>query len=805
MALKSQTNVVTGAPNYAGNERRNTKHLGGSSYKPHGAAERPPPQSSLAYTNRSDSPQQQADKASTPQAGIALKPFVNWTGPQQIEATAGAQVNDLELLPADSVLSGHIRQSWQRNKLFKERIQLELLRDLRARRGQYSASQIQQMQANGTRNFLWVDITETKCRAGSAWIREVMLPVGDKAWQLAPSPLPELPIEFKQHIHDEAAKKARSIMQQQYQAGANVMPLDEFRKLSWEIATEMQEEIVDNANKAAGKAAELMEKEIREHMLNGGFDEAVDEFVEDFVTHKAAFLAGPLWQQKKELFWLPGFKVGVRRRPTMCFERIDPFDAFPAPYGQDCQVGDVVVRRRYRRDQLYDLIGIQGYREDAIRDALRAYSNGHLEAWLWTEAERQRLQQETMYTFLSPWGIIDALWYWGSVPGWKLMSWGLIDDNMDPERDYEVEAQVVGPYVIMCRLNPDPLGRRPIWCASYDSIPGALWGRSVPELCETSQSVCNAAASALADNLGMTAGVMLWVHNDRLAEGEDPTDIYPWRVFQLKSAPDQGVNPGVGVLNVPSLAEQLQALVEKWDVRADDATGIPRYTYGNEQVGGAADTYAGLSMLMNNAAKGLRRAIASIDMGVYKPCIQMTYEYEMIWGTNLGAKGDCKVEARGAAAVLVKAAVLAAYQNILQISLNPIDQAIFGNTGRAEVWRHVLKGQNIPTDNIIPTDEQIQQTQQSLQQQQQDAQQAQQQAQVQQLLAQGQQKAQLEQIQTDSKERIAGAKIVSDHVKSMRDTERDMQGNDQPEGGAARPPPKKSQPKGGSQQAGVRV
>ena len=37
-------------------------------------------------------------------------------------------------------------------------------------------------------------------------------------------------------------------------------------------------------------------------------------------------------------------------------------------------------------------------------------------------------------------------------------------------------------------------------------------------------------------------------------------------------------------------------------MRADDATGVPRYTYGNGVTAGAGDTAQGLSMLMNNAA-----------------------------------------------------------------------------------------------------------------------------------------------------------------------------------------------------------
>ena len=142
-------------------------------------------------------------------------------------------------------------------------------------------------------------------------------------------------------------------------------------------------------------------------------------------------------------------------------------------------------------------------------------------------------------------------------------------------------------------------------------MPGAFWGRSIPDLAATSQKMCNGIACALADNLSMASGPMVWVHADRFADGEDTQSIYPWRLWQLKSDPSQGVNPGIGFFQADDRAASLMSTYEQWETRADDATGIPRYTYGNDASGGAGETASGLSMLMNNAAKGLRRAIGN--------------------------------------------------------------------------------------------------------------------------------------------------------------------------------------------------
>jgi hypothetical protein len=67
--------------------------------------------------------------------------------------------------------------------------------------------------------------------------------------------------------------------------------------------------------------------------------------------------------------------------------------------------------------------------------------------------------------------------------------------------------------------------------------------------------MCNGIASALADNVAMASGPMVWVHADRFADGEDTQSIFPWRLWQLKSDPSQGVNPGIGFFQPPMNAD----------------------------------------------------------------------------------------------------------------------------------------------------------------------------------------------------------------------------------------------------------
>ena len=641
----------------------------------------------------------------------------------QREAEEPPKVQDITAPRTDTALAGHVRRAWGDNKLAKERIDLKLLDCLRARRGVYSPAQIAQIQqSSGGANIVWVDLTETKCRAASAWIREIVLPVGEQPWGIDPTPMPDLPQQIKNAIVTKALGQAQQAMQQTAQAGGGVMAPDEFRELVHEIGDGLRDQAEKQYMAIAKKRAKRMEVVIADRLAQGCYVESMDEFIEDFVTYPAAILKGPFYQRHKRLDWGPGWTPRVSNNPAQTWARVSPFDIYPAPSSKSPQQGDFIERIRFRREELYDLKGLPGYQDEQIDKALMDYSNGHLEAWLWTESERQRLEQETLFMWLSPRGVIDALNYWGSVPGWKLMDYGVT--GLDPVRDYECNVVLCGSYVLYAALNPDPLGQRPYRKACYDEIPGAFWGRSIPDLAETSQKMCNAAACALADNMGISSGPQIWVHADRFADGEQSMDVFPHKIWQLKSDPTQGVNPGIGFFQPNINSAEIMGVLEKFSLMADDATGIPRYTYGNERAGGSADTASGLSMLMNNAAKGLRRAIGSIDGNVISPTINDTFTNEMLYNPDESIKGDCIVVPRGAAAILIRESMQQRRLQYLTIISNPMIAQAIGSKYIVNTIRQVAEAMELPVDDVVPSDEELSEMQAAQAQAQQEQQQA---------------------------------------------------------------------------------
>jgi len=661
---------------------------------------------------------------------MAANPLVRQLGLKQLierDADPVPSFQSIGNAQTETALAGHIRKSWGDNKLAKYKIERRMLNCLRARRGEYSPEALSQIQANGGTNVVWADLTETKCRGASAWIREIVLPAGERPWSISPTPIPDLPKGLKMSIVNKSIQQAQQVMMQMAQSAGVTMEKSEFRETVAQLGQELREQAERELKKAAAKRAGRMEDRIADRLAQGDWETSMDAFVEDFVTYPAAILKGPVYQRHKRLSWGDGWKPQVSNNPAQTWERVSPFDVYPSVGAVDCQQGDFIERMRFFRNQLFDLKGLPGYNDDQIEAALLDYTNGHLEGWLWTEAERQRLEKETTYLFLTPPGVIDALNFWGSVPGWKLASWGVRED-LEPDKDYEVNCVVVGKYVIYCALNPDPLNQRPYRRACYDEIPGAFWGRSIPDLCAVHQQMCNACACALADNMGASSGPLGWVHMDRLAEGEQSVDIASWKMYQLRSDPTQGVNPGVGFFNIDNHSEQLMRVYAEWEQRADDATGVPRYTYGNGEAAGAGDTASGLAMLMNNAAKGLRRAIGNIDMRVIQPTITMAFVNEMLYNPDESIKGDCIIIPRGAAAILIKESAQTRRTNFLAMTANPVDMQIIGLKGRAALLREVASAMELPVDEVVPSEEDLEKQQQAQAQQQQQMMQAQQQA-----------------------------------------------------------------------------
>jgi hypothetical protein len=271
-------------------------------------------------------------------------------------------------------------------------------------------------------------------------------------------------------------------------------------------------------------------------------------------------------------------------------------------------------------------------------------------------------------------------------------------------REYQIEGWLIGPYVIKAMLNPDPLNRKPYYATSYERVPGNFWGHSVADLVSDPQDICNAAARSMINNAALASGPQVGILTDRIAAGEQITQLKPWRIWQLNSDPMGGStsDPPIRFFQPQSILGDLMQLFDKFTVMADEYSGIPRYMTGNAVAGGAGRTASGMSMMMGNAGKMITSVIKNIDLNIMEPLLERLYYFNMRYETDPELKGDVCIVAKGASNIVAKDAAQVRRNEFLATTANPIDMQIMGIEGRAAVLRETAKTLQMDTDKVVP-------------------------------------------------------------------------------------------------------
>ncbi len=624
--------------------------------------------------------------------------------------------------PVVQALAGFIRKTWMSSMLAKQQTsEIKMLKSVRARRGEYDPDKLAQLREQGS-STIYMMLTSNKCRAASSWLRDTLVTAADeKPWTIKPGAIPDLPPSQVESIMAQAQQEVMQL----YAAGTP--PTDQQVR---ERLLEMKDMAMSHLKDMAGRTAERMEVKMTDQLQEGNWSKAFSDFLDDITTFPSAFIKGPVVRKRPKMQWVPGqngdYQLDVQDELCLEWERVDPFNIYPAADASTVDDGALIERHKLHRADLQALIGVDGYSDGAIRMVLEEYGKGGLRDWIYVDMNKAAAEgKSTMGVQQNPSQLIDALQYWGNVQGQLLRDWGMSEEEIpDPLMDYAIEAWVIGTWVIKAVLNPDPLGRKPYYKASYEEVPGAYWGNSVADLCRDAQDICNAAARALVNNMSIASGPQVVYNIDRLPQGENITQMYPWKVWQVTSDPMAGGQAPMQFFQPSSLSAELMAVYEKFSTLADEYTGIPKYMTGESVAGGAGRTASGMSMMMSNAGKAIKQVISNIDENVIRLAIERLYFYNMRYGDDPDLKGDVNIVARGATSLLVKEQAQMRQNQFLQIALsNPVTQQIVGVEGIAELLRQAAKTLDLNPDNIVPPVEIIkarmaqQQTQAAQQQQ----------------------------------------------------------------------------------------
>lgn len=603
--------------------------------------------------------------------------------------------------PVISALASHVRNSFQIAVQHQttQGIRDRLLADLRTYRGQYDAQKLAEI-ATFAGSKVYARLTAGKCRGASSILRDIYLS-SERPWRLVPTPEPVIPGNILENIKQLVQAEVGTLQ-------AAGQPIDP------DAVSDRMRSLMDAAKKAEKKKAKVeadkATDKLNDVLVEGGFYKALNEMLLDLPIFLFACIKGPVVRKETTFRWLPDGSKEVIEKPKMFWERVSPFDLYLSPGASDVANSTVHERIHLTRDELYDLIGLPGYDEGAIRRVLEQMKFGGSGIQEWAgqfETDRADLENRENPNMSRERLYIDALEYSGYVRGEWLLDWGVKKKDVpDKDREYFVTCWLINNETIKVQVNPNPRQRPHYYITSFEKVPGSVYGNGLPEILNDIQDVVNATLRALVNNLAIASGPQVIVDDDRVAPGADSDSLYPWKRWHVQSDPLGNNQRPVDFFQPQSNSNELLMVYKEFTNIADEVSAIPRYLTGSQRTGGAAATASGLAMLMNNASKVMQNVAANIDEDIVKPTVEMLYDMVML--TDPGSlRGDEEIRVMGVSNAIQKEQDRVRQLEFLNLTANPIDMQIVGPRGRASVLRAVAENLGLEYEDIVADDETV--------------------------------------------------------------------------------------------------
>lgn len=461
-------------------------------------------------------------------------------------------------------------------------------------------------------------------------------------------------------------------------------------------------------NRRAANAAEKLSLVIADRLHDADWENQFSAFIQDYCVYSCAFMKAPSVIERTVMRY-NGDTVEPVKELVRAVEVVSPFNIYPAPFAEDIQTADYIIeRRRLTVNELLTLRNATGYDADTIREVIEDYPKGFTLAY--TAGEARATSDTDGYVSETDEEAFDAIGYYGRLRNSMLAEYGITFADDEKLGTSEAEVWVIAGRVIKCLLNPDPMGRRPFYKASFELVSGSFWGISPAMKLRDIQKICTAATRALVKNFNYCSGPIGEVAKGRVKDGLDPTQIIPNTIRQVTEDSFGGGQPAYRFYTVPSQINELNALFAKHHDLAYEVLGLSRLAFGQSQgLGTVGRTSGGVSILMNQSTKSIKYAMSMLEKGLIEPVVQSFVDYEMRTSSDPDILGDIRVYARGVSGLIQKESANQDLEWALQ-SLAPMVNVIDPQTGRSIVppsaiqrlLYQIFKNKGIPTDGIFP-------------------------------------------------------------------------------------------------------
>jgi hypothetical protein len=534
--------------------------------------------------------------------------------------------------------------------------------------------------AQANRSRVVINIVRPKVDQAVARMCEILLPVDDRNWGIKPTPVPEMVSKM---------------------IGNQAETLDDAGRPTGRTADQEAQIVM----KQAKDQAAAMEKEIDDTLNECSYNGEQRKLIEEGVRLGTGLILGPFPKNCPKRSWLPlpdksmKLKIAYEVKPASMHVSLYHIWFDPA-CGGDHQRGQGFYHQRFAtKKELRDLMGIPGYDEQAIREVLKnkpnrtKVSNGKVEKVACDEDSYE-------------------MWvYYGQVePDHMEM---LCEAAGNPVEDEVVDGVLVmvGDTIIGAMESWVPDGSLPIdrwvWRSSEDSP----YGYGLPDEMVHQQRVVNAAWRQVMDDGKLSLGGQLVMKKGMVVPQDGSYEMYPGKVW-LANSELEDVRQAFYSFEFANHSQPLLGIATAAMQFADQETSMPQIMGGEK--GTAPETVGGMVMLFNNSNVVLRMRVKLYDDNVTRNHLRRHYDWQMANSENQNIKGDMEIDARGSTALLEKDIQNQATLNLANVTSNP-RYAMFLDP--KEELKVILKAFKVNPEDIMLTEEKIEQAEQNAQQQ----------------------------------------------------------------------------------------
>ncbi len=550
---------------------------------------------------------------------------------------------------------------------------------------------------NDGKSTIFIPITARYVDAGSAKLSEILLPLDDKAFSFAETPVPDI-IELKDSNRQVTSpslgvplfRDARpGEVAAQNPAGAQPPPAPAGEPAAVPASAggavppvgaaappqppqvpltekDLAEEQISIASKKAKKA----EKRVYDWMVESQYPAEARKVIFDAARLGVGVLKGPFPVARREVAaskTANGVEVVIRDTVKPGARWVDAWNFFPDPAcGENIHNGDHCFERDFFSEhQVRDLLKTPGYIRSQIEAVIAEGPTGVRADDQDKPNQPSSEQRKNQYEIWFFHGVLSRDDYWCICH-----AAGCPRPDGAREQVFAI-VTMINDRVVKAAFNPLDSGALPYHAVPWRRRPGQWAGIGVAEQVSPAQRITNGSMRAMLNNAAKSAGSQIVVNRDVIAPADGQWMITPDKVWWLQSDANIEVDQAFGMFAIPNTTGPLNDIVQLGMRLAEESTNIPLVTQG--QSGPTQpDTLGGMQLQNNNANQLLRQIGSAYDDYITEPLVRQYYEFLLLDpDVPDDEKGDYQINAKGSAALVERAIQDQMLGQMLTAALNP--------------------------------------------------------------------------------------------------------------------------------------